>query len=50
MKTNNIGGVSKNVIGDVSSFMAIEAMTTATEYRYDMVVAITTKTSMLLVP
>ena len=32
MKTNNIGGVSKNVIGDVSSAKIIDATTTATEY------------------
>ena len=32
MKTKSMGGVSKKVIGDVSSDMIIEATTTATEY------------------
>ncbi len=32
MKTKSMGGVSKKVIGDVSSDMIMEATTTATEY------------------
>ena len=32
IKTKSMGGVSKKVIGDVSSDMIIEATTTATEY------------------
>lgn len=51
INTNNIGGVSKNVIGLEClagvSVMAIN--TTMTEYTYDMVVATDTRTSMLVV-
>ncbi len=39
MKTKSMGGVSKKVIGDVSSDMIMEATTTATEYwrtKYDL--------------
>ena len=50
MNTKSMGGVSKKVIGLVASDMPMEAATTATEYRYEMVVAITTKTSILAVP
>ena len=32
MKTKSMGGVSKKVIGDVSSAKIIDAITTATEY------------------
>lgn len=49
MKTNNIGGVSKNVCGDVCCCKAIATTTTINEYVYEIDVAIAIRTSMFVV-
>lgn len=51
INTNNIGGVSKKVIGleCLAGVWVIAMRTTITEYTYDMVVATDTRTSILVV-